>query len=77
MSAVRAEAGRDAHLQNTNTIQKKEEKEGKKQLEAVANRMFYCFTGTNKVQLTWSLFIICSVRLQTWAQRANFMNGPR
>lgn len=48
----------------------------KQQLEAVANRMVNCFTGTSRVQPTCSLCIICSGRLQPWAQRANFMNGP-
>lgn len=44
----------------------------KKQLEAAANRMLYCFAGTNKVQPACSLFIIRSVRLQTLGTKSKF-----
>lgn len=46
------------------------------QLEAAVNGMAYCFIGTNKVQPTCSLFIICSGCPQTWEQRENVMNRP-
>lgn len=57
----RPEAGWVAHLRNTKQNKAKQKKICflKKQLEA--DRMVYCFTGTNKIQPTCSLFIICSV----------------